>query len=512
MENLKVINLLKTYEERVKGDEIQFLKNNQTTKKQVLKCVNKLQKDFKEAESKNGDISENLDWAETHTTGRELWKLLASASLNLIDRDSKGNSELYNFLEAATEFEDLLYGLEPYYRDHTLHSLWVYFIGEYIMRDALPELYKDLDWYLFNDIESEKSLYPPSLLKDAKQKEKELCQNVNEKKDAIWCIIALCHDLGYSLAKLEKLNEKAKNVLNYFIIPDSKHIGYTLDIEHQFLINQFLELMAMDVRIGPSINNKGVSIQCYRDDSTYWRLCKALERKQHGILSSYLLFKTLGIFADAWVRDSSDDWGLDDDEAIDNLIRGDILFAIAQHEFEYAFINRVGGLAEILILADELEEFSRYGRKLLSRKYYDTAAEAKIGFKVIPSKKGRFIDIYISYEVDKSQKIDNFFTRKANRFVKIFSLNQEIDKSKNILKYFTIRNIKLTTVKEKEEYYLILNNESKNIGYLPEVKINNKTYTKKEYQIECLDDEIKVKFGFKNEEKILLAKWFENKV
>ena len=29
---------------------------------------------------------------------------------------------------SLNHFEDILYGLEPYYRDHTLHSLWVYYL------------------------------------------------------------------------------------------------------------------------------------------------------------------------------------------------------------------------------------------------------------------------------------------------------------------------------------------------------------------------------------------------
>ncbi len=76
-------------------------------------------------------------------------------------------------------------------------------------------------------------------------------------------------------------------------------------------------------------------IKCYRDDSIYWRLCRALEKKQHGILSSYLIYKIPGIFADATVRGPAEEWGLDDNEAVENIIRGDILFAIAQHELRY---------------------------------------------------------------------------------------------------------------------------------------------------------------------------------
>ena len=114
-----------------------------------------------------------MDWYEPHQRGRELWKVLASYALKYIDETSKGNSKLFDFIEAATRFEELLYGLEPYYRDHTLHSLWVYLIGEHLQRDCLPNMYKNTNWYLFNDIERDHKEYnyDKKLVKEAKKKE-----------------------------------------------------------------------------------------------------------------------------------------------------------------------------------------------------------------------------------------------------------------------------------------------------------------------------------------------------
>jgi len=321
----------------------------------------------------------------------------------------------------------LLYGLEPYYRDHILHLLWVYLIGEYILRDLLPNIYSNLNWYLFNDIERDKSDYSSKLLREAQKKEKKLCESVNKHKDAIWCIMALCHDLGYSLSKLEKLNERVQDVLKYFDLPNFRRIGYSLDIEHQSLVSQFLELMAMDVRIVPSTDQKEVVVKCYRDDSTYWRLCRAFEKKQHGILSAYLIYKILGIFADTWVRGPAEEWGLDDEESRDSIIRGDILFAIAQHTFDFAHMDELNSLADILILADELEEFSRYGRDMLSRQYYDTTAETRICFKPKNPQKGKNVEIEIIYEAYErlpKKEFRDFFKRKAEQICKFFSLGQ----------------------------------------------------------------------------------------
>jgi hypothetical protein len=508
MENIKVLSLLDMYSNLIEKNEIQFLSSDSHIRIDIKKNIADLKSDFQKAEStakeKKGEVSEYLDWAKTHEHGRNLWKNLASAALNGINKTSKGNSKLLDFLKAATEFEDLLYGLEEHYRDHTLHSLWVYFIGEYILREQIPELSKDINWYLFNDIESDKKNYGQSLVKDANKKERDLCKSVSEKKDSIWCLIALCHDLGYSLSKLGKLNAKAKNVLDFFDIPDSRQIGYSIDVEHQFLVSQFLELMAMEVHIVPSSNLKDVLVKSFRDDSLYWRLCKSFEKKQHGILSSYLIYKILEVFADAYVRGPAEEWGLEDVESVQNLILGDILYSIAQHTFDYTYIDTIGGFAEILMLADELEEFSRYGRKMLSRKYYDTAAEAKIEFKKSKYKKQNIIDIEIVHEVAQSWNISDFFIKKAHRFCQIFSLSQHEGVDALSTKYLKIRSISITAEQNGLKCTFILKNSSNYEGLLP--KSSNGKYAEGKYVMKSYDDKIVV---IVKDKEIPLRDWFK---
>ncbi len=496
-EEIKVVTLLGKYEKWLEDNEIAFLKGkgNQKGRSEVLGLVRKLKARFKKAEddskSNGGDLSEYLNWYETHTQGRELWEKLVSYALRDIDSGTKGNSKLFDFVKAATEFEDLLYGLEKYYRDHTVHSLWVYLIGEYILRELVPDIGADLNWYLYNDIEQEQDRYPypKDFVKySVEKKETRLVAEVSQHRDAIWCVIALCHDLGYSVEKLNKLNKKVEKVLGFFDISDFRHVGYSLDVEHQYLMSQCLEIMAMDVRIVPSEDyeeledlklrgeaeyqkareeNKSALkklkkksegehektqlerkrelqelkktlaeqyekamdekslVKCYRDDSTYWQLCGALERKEHGVLSSFLLYKIVSIFAESWVRGPGEEWGLTDEEGIENIIRGDILFAIAQHTFDFAYLDEFGSLADILILADELEEFSRLGRDMVSREYHDTTATAEVEFKPSRPKPGEDIEIEIHYKAGehlKGKKFYHYFWRKARRLCRMYSL------------------------------------------------------------------------------------------
>jgi len=541
METFKVLILLREYRVRVKRGWIKFLQDKRE-QQDVIELLDKLIEAYRNAENKageDGNVNEHLNWHEVHSDGEDLWKMLASYALNSLDPSSKGNSKLFKFLDAATKFEDLLYGLEKYYRDHTLHSLWVYLIGEYLLgkKKHLWAIRNRLNWYLFDDVDRYKKDYDYSeeLVNEATRQEEEFCEEVNEKRDAVWCIIALCHDLGYSLAKLRKLNEKVQDVLKYFDIPDFRHVGYSLDIEHQYLVSQFLELMAMDVRIVPSEDYREIEklkeqrkrgelndnqykkkleemvlVKCYRDDSTYWRLCRALEKKEHGILSAYLIFKLLGIFADTYVRGPAEEWGLDDNEVRYNIIRGDILFAIAQHEFDFAHLRRISSLAEILILADELEEFSRLGRQLLSRKYFDTAAEASIRFEPVGggtlNVKSR-VNLEISYEAkhENEKEFLGFFRRKAERLCRMYSLGLpregEIDEDEEYLseKYGSIDSIKMEvewkdpkTRRYKKCNFILSKNLEQIEGRIPRFQYKNKRYRARTYPLKCCDDKIYV--------------------
>lgn len=531
MEKFEVLDLLQEYKARVESGYVSFLQEEKK-RKDVVDSLKELIDEWgrakEEAEKASVDISEKLKWHEIHNMGRDLWKKLTSCALNDLDEGSKGNSKLFGFLEAATRFEDLLYGLEEYYRDHTLHSLWVYLIGEHLLQGDLKNIYKQLNWYLYSDIERDKTKYryTRKLVKEAERQSNDFCKAVNKHKEATWCIIALCHDLGYSLEKLTKLNDKVQDVLKFFDVADFRHVGYSLDIEHQYLVEQFLELMAMDVRIVPSDNfrAKGVNVEekvlvkCYRDDSTYWRLCRSLEKKEHGILSAYLIFKLLGLFADTSIRGPAEDWGLDDDEVPYNIIRGDILFAIAQHEFKFAHLNLLSSFADVLVLADELEEFSRLGRQLQSRHYHDTAAKAGIMFKTTKGLKQRprlnsktCLEIDYDYKHDDKTDFYNFFRRKAERICQMYSLEspRSDDREGKYLakKYCTIESIMIkANLKPKDTvndqlWFHLTKDISKTKASLPEYK----EHKKDTYPVKCQDDKILVIVG--DGEEISLRTW-----
>jgi len=527
-EEITVLNLLERYMKWVENGEIQFLKEGSKGKNQVLEKVRALYEEVGKARDQknlsirveNTDFAVSLDWHEAHKKGRELWQELASNAINDIEPGSKGNSRLFEFLEKATTFEDIIYGLEPYYRDHTLHSLWTYFLGEYIMRVHLPNVHEDLNWYIYNDIEREhneslqeerKGFHPRELLAQAEKEETDIRDYVFDNRDAIWCVIALCHDLGYSLSKIDALNLKVREVLDFFDLSNFRQIGYALDVEDQYIVSQFLELMALEIRLVPPVYqnsiagdvivNPTVIMKSYRDDSTYWRLCRAMEAKRHGILSAYLIYKLLGLFSNSSVRGPAEEWGLEYDEVRNNLIYGGILFAITQHDIKYSQLNQMSSLADILILADEIEEFSRYGRKLLSRRYHDTTANVKIGIE--PSKKhlldiqqGDEIKLTVRYRAAEHLRSDDefckFFIHKAKRLCEVYSFGREerdnyiVDLEGGTRKFCSIESLLMEVYDETKSVSILLHKDPD----LNRLRVPSTASQDEGSQATCIDDSI----------------------
>ncbi|MHA1204061.1 MAG: hypothetical protein ACTSSL_03860 [Candidatus Heimdallarchaeaceae archaeon] len=135
---------------------------------------------------------------------KSLWKMLFESAMSFIDENKRGYDDLFSYFDAFVNFEELIFASDSFYRDHTLHSLWVYFLGEYLFR---AQEFQPL-WTNFN--------YPfRVLLKAQKILEHLDCPEVFDTysktldaiipfinfEDSIRCIAALTHHLN-SLVKL----------------------------------------------------------------------------------------------------------------------------------------------------------------------------------------------------------------------------------------------------------------------------------------------------------------------
>ena len=64
-------------------------------------------------------------------SGKKLLKYIVTESIDYLSGESKSPKNksiksINQYIDAFVNFEEMLFGLNPKYRDHTLHSLWVY--------------------------------------------------------------------------------------------------------------------------------------------------------------------------------------------------------------------------------------------------------------------------------------------------------------------------------------------------------------------------------------------------
>lgn len=121
MENINERKMLDFYLEEIDRDSIEFLKNKQWYKEDI-KC----------------EILKLRGEEEMHNKikiCKNLWKLLFEASMSYLDPDRRGYDDLFGYFDEYVNFEELIFASDSFYRDHTMHCLWVYFLGEYIIRN-----------------------------------------------------------------------------------------------------------------------------------------------------------------------------------------------------------------------------------------------------------------------------------------------------------------------------------------------------------------------------------------
>ena len=218
--------VMRFYLERMAKDEILFLKGKDSLKEDIRKALEQL---IEESKMNNKILLATV-----------LWKKLFESAMSYISSNKKGYDKIFKYFDSYVEFEELIFASDSFYRDHTLHCLWVYFLGEYLFNNPeFSELYR-LDR---ETSESYKLLskLPGSLGivegKDARQLEEVL--NLEEDfaplKDSVRCLSALTHDLGYPLKKIEKINKSMNKVLPFFAIHNFANFSFEYEnIQQEF--------------------------------------------------------------------------------------------------------------------------------------------------------------------------------------------------------------------------------------------------------------------------------------
>jgi hypothetical protein len=397
--NEKIV--LDYYLQLIAEDEIEFLVGRESSKAAITDCV----KALKEAEA----IHQKIEVA------KDLWKMLFEASMSFIDKDKHGYDGLFSYFDEFVDFEELIFASDSFYRDHTIHCLWVYFLGEYLYRhEEFSFFFQDM----MEEYKVASKILKEFISADLLDKDGNLAgvvasfAKLDKCQGAIRCIIALAHDLGYPLKKIQKINSAISKIMPHFAIENYQEFNFNYTTSQLPFIEKFFEFISMDFvcnlfqpfkRKYNSLFNSIITfdsetkdfnidkeriallseeemeavetimapcISLIKDIPRYLRYADDFEQQQHGILSSFLLAKKLWFFRTmpfSYIQSSRLSIEYIDFHKVSAGMT--ILSAIADHTSEGFQIRKINTPAALLTIVDELEEFSRISRANQNRQY-----------------------------------------------------------------------------------------------------------------------------------------------
>jgi hypothetical protein len=278
-----------------------------------------------------------------------------------------GVEKLKDYFAQFMEFEKVLYGAVRYYHEHTLHVFRVWMLGALLLDDwSQDNNYPHIEF--FNDL-----IFP--ILDPISDEQKNKLIKFHEIQ-AMWCIIALSHDLGYPLQKVDDINNETRAMLRNYAKVNLQDLNFNVPQQHHFINdfilrfissrtiilkeNKFTKELLLKIIEGKKklTDQQKRRFRTHVQSKYYLKYSKSLEDFEHGIFSSILLMRSLTYFLES-------DFDLDElkpleyDDARQCSIRREILRAIAAHTCEQIYHIRPDTLSFLLILCDELQSWGR---------------------------------------------------------------------------------------------------------------------------------------------------------
>lgn len=429
----------------LKQDKLEFLKNN-ILKSDIKIALQELRK------------SDNIN--QKINNARLLWKLLFTAAMSYLDSNKRGYDKLFKYFDEYVKFEELIFASDPFYRDHTLHSIWVYLLGEYLIKSEHYPIFQD-HYHFFKNCEYIK-LFLLGIGDNDNASKFQNMENGKTMLDSLRCIVALTHDLGYPLKKVEKINESIKKIIPYFSINRFEGFSFNFESLQQSFIFSFLEALCVNIRINvgtekevenilaKTLTNEiidnafvinginqnyldtltdqqkdiikkaiGPLIKVEHDIEKKLRFSFDLEQYEHGIMSAFLLVKTVDCFRKFSLSNFNSKLTSDISCAFDP--KQEILTAISNHTSKGFQIKGLYNLSEYLILIDEIEEFSRISRADQNRAYISEFCKTSIGMA-----RDGFFEVEFSFDKDIVSFIDaeRYFKNKCLKMTRIFNIQK----------------------------------------------------------------------------------------
>ena len=336
---------------------------------------------------------------------------------------NKAVENIKNFVDTFATFEELLFGLNANYRDHTMHSIWVYLFGhEWISKLGGYESIK-LAGQLIIRYEKMGNSYIICPKQFIKAEAGHL--------QAMWGLIAFLHDLGYPVQTItNKAHEVFGKILEPFAIDFSAIFQTDLSSRISFLHQPLCDLLATVYR--PKILTEEEEDRYYReaeeetkragqpvtkiypvkpiigrDEAPEIEFRIATANKAHSAWSAILAFKNIDYLHLSEYR------GGGDIDYLKLLTRRDILESIVHHTSEEPKDDAVNRFQFILLLLDDIEEALRYGRGGQERGNVSTECDLKWEAN---EKQTQILLDFTEYDKKmKELKLDDKYESKAKR-------------------------------------------------------------------------------------------------
>jgi hypothetical protein len=364
----------------------------------------------------------------------KLWKnMLGDAIIFLKSQDSReeyhdgeifGIDKLWDIINAFGKFENILYGANDFYREHIAHSFRVFLLGEGMIRDNFS--FKDICILGENNISKKVKIS-------------------KDEKEAMWCIIALTHDIGYPLEDIDKINEKTREMIRQYGKVSVQELAYLFPPQRQAIDDLILRFISSDI-----VREKKGEYTTHTQFKYLLKFYRAYERFDHGIISCLVLMRELVFFLESdFLLDRRKK--MDEQDARQFLIRQTILRAIASHNCEEIYHLSGRNFLFLLLICDELQEWGRPKMDEVSKGSGARRIVIINKFKSVPTKNGLNIDYEVHFEVEEgrelgtkelyqiSKEAGTYFIRKTKKYIKI--LRSAVDgKHRSISLHFMVED------------------------------------------------------------------------
>ncbi|MFB3886120.1 MAG: hypothetical protein ACE144_12905 [Thermodesulfobacteriota bacterium] len=308
--------------------------------------------------------------AELLENGKNIIKHIISKSIEFLSDESNSPKNrsietVAEYIDTFTVFEEMLFGLDENYRDHTIHSLWVYLFGH--------EFINCIGGYNAIKIAGQTSIGYSKPNKTGFTLFTDLQKGEKAHMEAMWGMISILHDLGYPIQDIIKTpHDVFRKILDPFAIDLNSifqvDIGSRITLLHQSVC----DLVSTTYRPEPITHDEEVKFfmnaeergkrDVYRqptlskDEGVEMEFRIASVDKIHSAWSSILAFKNI-----AYLHES-DYHGGGSRNYLKLLTRRDILYSILHHTCEEPNDIAVNRFQFILLLMDDVEETIRYSR------------------------------------------------------------------------------------------------------------------------------------------------------